>query len=508
MAMSAYAHRRGSIFWALTLIAIGVLFLYQNFNPGVHPWQIIAKYWPVLIIFWGVSKLMDYVHAQSHPETAPVSLFSGSEVVLLILILLLGTLVSKVVLHPWQQWPSAIRIDDGDFADLFLNSYSFNQTISQPVAAQPHLMIINRRGDVEAHAADSTSVDAVIKESIRADNEADARKLADQLKFSLAEEAGHYVLKSNLDSLPEGGRQVRLDLSLRVPKAASLELTTEHGDLLVDGLRGDQTLTSRHGEARVSDVEGLVRVKKSQGSTRVSQVKGSVEVEGRGDDVVVSGVTGNVTVNGDFTGRVQFSDVSQGVRFASSRTNLTVQKLSGNLDMEMGSLDANGIDGPIEISTRQKDINLQNFSHSVKISDTNGAIQLRAAGPPRQPIEVESKQGEIDLLLPAASSFQIQATSDHGEVQCDFSGPNLKVTQGGSMPSITGSYGQGGPTIRLSTSYGTIHVGQGGPQPSPHPSPHPSPTAGQNRQQVGQQTRPAKAIRAAASQIPAAVLPR
>ena len=32
--MSAYAYRRGSIFWALTLIGVGFLFLYQNFNAA------------------------------------------------------------------------------------------------------------------------------------------------------------------------------------------------------------------------------------------------------------------------------------------------------------------------------------------------------------------------------------------------------------------------------------------------------------------------------------------
>lgn len=492
--MSTYPHRRGSIFWALTLIAVGFLFLYQNFNPGVHPWQIIAKYWPVLIIFWGISKLIDYVHARAHPESAPLTLFSGSEVVLLILILIMGTLVSKIVLHPWQGGNSIIHIGDGDFADLFMNSYSFSQTLSQPVGAKPHLVIINRRGDVEVQPTDSSTVDAAIKESIRADNEADAKKLSDQLKFSLVPEAGHYVFKSNLDSLPDSGRPVRLDLSLRVPKDTSVELTTEHGDMLVNGLDGDQTLTSRHGEARVSGVEGLVRIRKSRGSTNVSQVKGSVEVQGNGDDVVVSNVTGNVTVNGDFTGRVQFSGVTQNVRFVSSRTNLTVQKLSGSLDMEMGSLDANSIDGPIEIITRQKDISLQGFSHSVKIQDTNGAIQLRAAGPLRQPISVNSKRGEIDLLLPPSSSFQIQASSNHGEVQSDFSGPSLKVVQGGDNPSITGSYGHGGPAIHLTTTYGTIRLGHAGsPQPSPNPAPHPYPPGQQARERTWSHSHPALA---------------
>src|SRR5712692_8599921 len=149
--MSSYRHRRGSIFWALILIAVGVIFLYQNFNPAIHPWQIIAKFWPVLIIFWGLSKLIDYVQAQAHPETTPPPLFSGSEVILLVLILALGTLISKIVLRPWHQWPSAlgINVDDDDFANIFLNSFSYTQTLSQTAKPQPHLLVVNRRGDVE-----------------------------------------------------------------------------------------------------------------------------------------------------------------------------------------------------------------------------------------------------------------------------------------------------------------------------------------------------------------------
>ena len=54
--MSVYTYRHGSIFWALTLIGVGAIFLWQNFNSAIHPWQLIAKFWPILIIFWGLSR--------------------------------------------------------------------------------------------------------------------------------------------------------------------------------------------------------------------------------------------------------------------------------------------------------------------------------------------------------------------------------------------------------------------------------------------------------------------
>ncbi len=461
--MSYYTYRRGSIFWALTLIAVGVIFLYQNFNPTIHPWHIIAKFWPILIIFWGLSKLIDYLQAQAHPETVPPPLFTASEVILLILILAVGTLVSKIVLRPWQQWPSAlgVNIDDEDFGNLFLTPYSYTQTLSKVSKGQPHLLVVDRRGDVEVRASDqatSAALDAVVKKTVRAESEDAARKLSDQVIVDLVNRGGQYVLETNLDSLPSGGHNVRLDYGLRVPRATTTEITAERGDIVLDGLRGDQSLTVRHGDVHATKVEGLIRLHKSGGAAEIREVKGNVEVDGRGGDMEIESVAGTVTVNGEFSGSLQFRDVAQTLRFISSRTTLTVQKLTGRLNMEMGSLDATGVEGPFDISTREKDISLEDFKHAVKIVNTNGDVRLRTSSLPLHSIEVDLKKGRIELELPAGSSFEIQATSRHGEVDSDFSGPDLKVENQGDAPSITGSYGKGGPTIRLSTAYGTIRV--------------------------------------------------
>src|SRR6516165_4824134 len=134
--MSTYLYRRGSIFWALTLVAVGTLFLYHNFNPNIRPWEILAKFWPIIIIFWGLSKLIDYFQFRAHPGTAPPSLFSASEVILLILVLIMGTLASRIVLHQWpQEWVSAAHGVNDDWETLFQNSYTYTQNLSVPAEA-------------------------------------------------------------------------------------------------------------------------------------------------------------------------------------------------------------------------------------------------------------------------------------------------------------------------------------------------------------------------------------
>ena len=499
--MNTYAYRRGTIFWALTLIAVGCIFLYQNFNPDVHPWHIIAKYWPILIIFWGLSKLVDYLQARARPEEAPRSFFSGSEVVLLVLILALGTLVSKLVLHPWQQWPSAlgVNMDNEDFADMFLNPYTYTETFSKPVTGQPHLVVVDRRGDVEIRASDQSTLDATVKKTIRAENEDAAKKLSDEIKIGFAESPGNYTLQTNLDSLRVGragegvgyrvARSVRLDITLRVPKATAAEVTAEHGDIILDGLRGDESLTSTHGDIHVTGAEGLVRVHKSGGTTQIRQVKGSVEIEGRGDDVEVGDVSGTVTINGDFGGTVEFQNIAQTLRFDSTRTNLNVQNLTGRLDMEMDSLEAKGVKGPFIMTTKHKDISLDGFQHDVDITNTNGDVRLSSDSLPTHNVKVELERGGIELRIPAASSFRIEANSRHGEVETDFTGPALKITTEGDSPSIMGTVGKGGPLIHLSTAYGTIRVLRSGIGEVPSTPGHPPSPPKTPPQRPGETTR-------------------
>src|SRR5688500_3452475 len=79
----------GGVFWGVVLIFAGAVFLAKNLGHDVQIWAGIARYWPVLLIAWGMLKLIDYYHWQQSGKEGP--LFSGGEIVLLIFVLFVGS---------------------------------------------------------------------------------------------------------------------------------------------------------------------------------------------------------------------------------------------------------------------------------------------------------------------------------------------------------------------------------------------------------------------------------
>jgi len=68
----------GVIFWGLTLVTVGGLLLANNLGYPIQIWPYVARYWPALLIAWGLLKFVDYYRFSHAGDTRP--LFSGGEV--------------------------------------------------------------------------------------------------------------------------------------------------------------------------------------------------------------------------------------------------------------------------------------------------------------------------------------------------------------------------------------------------------------------------------------------
>ena len=66
----AICSRSGALTAGMILIILGAVFLAENFYASFSAWRLIARYWPLILIFIGVKRLYCYF---TWPAVPPVS---------------------------------------------------------------------------------------------------------------------------------------------------------------------------------------------------------------------------------------------------------------------------------------------------------------------------------------------------------------------------------------------------------------------------------------------------
>jgi DUF4097 and DUF4098 domain-containing protein YvlB len=448
--MSNAKPRRRSIFGGLVLILLGLLFLANNLNRDLRIWELFYRYWPVLLIIWGLAKLFDYFASRRTGEASPPT-FSGGEFFLLLLILIAGGALTTAGEFgrrvDWEGLPPWIRG----------TPYTFTvEAKAENVKPESRVSISVERGDIHVLPEDSTEIRVVAKKTVTtSDREEEARRRADDVRVDIVSIPDGYEIRQT-DRYSAQGR-IRLDLEVHLPKKMSIEARTNRGNITINGLAGSVNLISRSGDVEIRDVAKDIEVQMTRGDCRVTDAKGNVRVTGRGSEIEIADVQGEATVEGEFSG-LRFTRVRKGLRFLSQRTDLTVGELAGRLELASGDLDLTDVRGNVSLTTRNKDIRMENVAGRITIHNRRGNVELRLAEAPKQEIEVENESGSVELNLPASSAFEIKASSRNGDVESDFSGPELKKTEEQRTQKLEGKVGDRGPQIRLQTTYGSVHL--------------------------------------------------
>ena len=147
-----YRPRPRSIVGPLVLITIGVLFLLRTTGvisfQSFHNWMV--HYWPLLLIFWGVAKLLEHMWARQHGEPTP-RLGAGG-IVFLVFFIMIGTAVTRTADWNWHGIGNEIGRDDSDWDNLFANHYDFTDNFAQPLAGGSEIKILSAHGDINRYA--------------------------------------------------------------------------------------------------------------------------------------------------------------------------------------------------------------------------------------------------------------------------------------------------------------------------------------------------------------------
>jgi hypothetical protein len=453
--------RRRSFAGPLVLIILGLVFLLGNLHliSWMRLGTLYAHYWPLLLILWGVIKLVEYQQAQRDGVPTRGIGFGGACLVIFIVVFgLMATQASRV--H-WDEFRNNINIDDSDLDNIFGETFNYDDHLEQAIPpAITTLRVNNDHGAVRVTPSDDNKITVTVRKKVGADGQSDADKYNAGTKPVITSTGTLLTLDARTQAA--GNHSVQTDLDISIPRKMALQITSRHGEVSVTGRDGQVEINNQHGEVSVEDVTGNVSLTIERSSAKVEQITGDVHIDGRLNEVSVTDIKGSAQFDGEFQESVKLARITKSVAFKSSRTDLEFSRIDGDLDLDSDDLHADQITGPLHLTTRSKEIRLEDVSGDVRVQNEHGGIEvsMRSLGN----VQIDSRNGDINLSVPDKAGFHLDAQTRGGEIQSDFS--ELKIDNNEHEAKATGTVGNGSSHIVLNNEHDGIEIRKTSPKPA------------------------------------------
>jgi DUF4097 and DUF4098 domain-containing protein YvlB len=447
--------RRSSLVAPVLLIAVGALFLARNLYPDLPLIDYLARYWPFLLMGWGLLRLVEVVFWASTSQPLPVHGVSGGEWALVIFLCFFGASLQTV--RGFSTWWPRSGIALGGI-DVFGESFEYPLAAEKAASKSPHVVIESFRGNARIIGGDTEDVKITGRQTVRSLNRVGADRANQDSPLEIAGDATRVVIRTNQDRV-SGNLRLTADMEITVPKNATIEAHGRAGDFDVSGIVGGVEITSDRAGVRLHEIGGDVRLDLRRSDiVRASALKGGLDLKGSGSDLELEDIEGPVTISGGYTGVVEFKNLSKPLRFNGPQTDLNIEKLPGEVRMPLGDFTASNLVGPIRLSTRSRDVQISDFTNSLEVTvDARGDIDLRPGKVPLARIEAHTRSGDVELSLPTGSKFDLVASTGRGDVTNDYGGGLRIENTGRRGTTLRGSEG-GGPTVRVETDRGQVVV--------------------------------------------------
>jgi DUF4097 and DUF4098 domain-containing protein YvlB len=457
-----YGPRVPSVVGPVILICIGVIaLLVVTGHIAADSFSLwFGRWWPLILIAAGLALLGEWALDMRRPT--PVRR-SSSFVGILFLVAFLGLCAAAWNhMRPWaHNWNAG-----NDFFNFWGLPEHDNdqQVLNAQIPANGSIEIQNPRGDVSITAADQPNVQVQAHEVAYADSDTDAQKIFDS-------EAAHVQVSGNAVMVQSNGNDHgRVNLTVTVPKSAKVTVNAGRGDVAASGLGAGIDVNAGNGDTHLDAISGPVNMHFSNGKHDFSahQIKGDIEATGDCNDVTLSEVQGRVSLNGDIYGQAHIESATAQVHLHTSRTDVQLVSLPGDMTMDSDNLRVTDAKGPLHVVTHSKDIDLSEIYGDTYVEDKNGTINVAPAGP--FGVEAKNDKGDVELTLPPSASATVDGRTHNGDIVTDYP---LTVS-GDEDKTVSGKIGSGSAHIVLSTSNGDLGIKKG-PAFVPAPPAPPAP---------------------------------
>jgi DUF4097 and DUF4098 domain-containing protein YvlB len=461
-----------SIAGPVVLILMGVLFLLGTM--GImdihHLGSLFARFWPALLILWGVLKLIEYEQAKRYGQ--PVRGIGVGGIFLMFFLIVAGLIATQASKVDWKNLGEHIQLGDDEGLDEIFGGSTFNYSdeLSQDIPAGSTLHVNDDRGTVTINVGEGKTMKVSVRKKVRAEKQEDADRYNTSTRPQITVADKVVTLNANVQGA--GDKGVTTDMDIFVPRNSDLVIVSRRGGVTVNGMNGSVEINNQHGEVSLSDLTGNAVLSLEHSAVRAQHVKGDITIQGHTNEVSLEDIDGAAHLSGEFYESTRLARISKTVSFHSSRTEMEFSRLDGSLDLDSGDLRADSLIGPMRLTTRSKDIALEGMSGDLRLEDSNGTVDVGLRKPGN--IQIDNRKGDVQVSIPPNTAIKVEARTREGEIESEFE--EIKVDSHGHESSASGSIGTNGPKLVMNCEKGTIEIRKGTVAAAAPPTP-PAPPA-------------------------------
>jgi hypothetical protein len=405
----------GSIFWGLVFVVAGILVLASNIGYPVPLWTMFSRYWPVLLIVWGLFKLVDSFGAGPN-EKRP--LFSGGDVAAIVLVIVFGSLIT-VAANMQPDFGKLFNIHDLDVWDLTGNNFTFTEQQVAETGPNPVIEVAENFGDVEVMPGDGNRITLDVKKTIRAVNQSEADRLSSSSVYSISNTDADGGKKYRIAT--SSNRRFRASLSIHVPLHSIVTIENRNGNVSVRGLTGNQEITNRFGDVELHGITGTAKIQNRNGAVHVDDVSDSVTIANSFGPINVANIRGELKISG--------------------RNN---------------EIDIDHVEKDLDVESAFQNVDIRDPIGGVNVRSRNGEISVRLLHKPTQNISVSSEYGDVTIDIPSDSAFSADVSNRNGSIDSEFS--ELQNSGHNADHNLNGQVRGGGPNIKVDSRFGQVRL--------------------------------------------------
>jgi len=300
----------------------------------------------------------------------------------------------------------------------------FEQSVA--LARDGKVILRNLAGDIEVKVWDKAEVQIQALKVSRTDSEEQAGKNFEKVTIEVSKDGNTLRIETKRDrdyfKNSSNIKNVTVDFWLTIPARSAADMKSISGDIVMEDIGGDAKADTVSGDIDMTGIAGVLKA---------YAVSGDLTVTGAGSGVDCESVSGELKIRG-VKGGADLKTVSGDILLENSQGDVEAEVVSGDIEL----IDISGAD-------------------EVRSKSVSGSVKYVGSLSRDGTYNFNSLNGDVTLLLPSGTAFDLYAKTFSGDISTDF---EITLTGKLSKKELRGEVNGGGAELTLKTFSGDVYL--------------------------------------------------